>query len=141
LPKKYKLLGALRLNMKFFTRTIVGCYVHYPTISTDMLDKVRSRKSGFNNKRGIANSRWATKIKLIYYNIFAWIYGKAGACSDLTMVNGSWTEGHINKLWHKPGQLVHKIYPPCDVQNFKELKRDPNEDEVSQPIEICLLIM
>jgi alpha-1,2-mannosyltransferase len=141
LPKKYKLLGALRLNMKFFTRTIVGCYVHYPTISTDMLDKVRSRKSGFNNKRGIANSRWATKIKLIYYNIFAWIYGKAGACSDLTMVNGSWTEDHINKLWHKPGQLVHKIYPPCDVQNFKELKRDPNEDEVSQPIEICLLIM
>ena len=117
--------------MKFFTRTIVGCYVHYPTISTDMLDKVRSRKSGFNNKRGIANSRWATKIKLIYYNIFAWIYGKAGACSDLTMVNGSWTEDHINKLWHKPGQLVHKIYPPCDVQNFKELKRDPNEDEVS----------
>ena len=51
-----------------------------------MLDKVRSRKSGFNNKRGIANSRWATKIKLIYYNIFAWIYGKAGACSDLTKV-------------------------------------------------------
>ena len=64
-----------------------------------------------------------------------------GACSDLTMVNGSWTEDHINKLWHKPGQLVHKIYPPCDVQNFKELKRDPNEDEVSQPIEICLPIM
>ena len=47
-----------------------------------MLDKVRSRKSGFNNKRGIANSRWATKIKLIYYNIFAWIYGKAGAIAE-----------------------------------------------------------
>jgi alpha-1,2-mannosyltransferase len=50
------------------------------------------------------------------------------------MVNGSWTEDHINKLWHKPGQLVHKIYPPCDVQNFKELKRDPNEDEVDDEI-------
>jgi len=119
---------------KYFGNCKVGCYVHYPTISTDMLDKVRSRKSGFNNKRGIANSRWATKIKLIYYNIFAWLYGKAGACSDLTMVNGSWTEDHINKLWHKPGQLVHKIYPPCDVQNFKELKRDPNEDEVDDEI-------
>ena len=58
------------------------------------------------------------------------MYGKAGACSDLTMVNSSWTEDHINKLWHKPGQLVHKIYPPCDVKHFKELKRDPNEDEV-----------
>ena len=58
------------------------------------------------------------------------MYGKAGACSDLTMVNSSWTEDHINKLWHKPGQFVHKIYPPCDVQHFKELKRDPLEDEV-----------
>jgi len=119
---------------KYFGNCKVGCYVHYPTISTDMLDKVRTRSSGFNNRKGIANSRFATKIKLIYYNIFAWMYGKAGACSDLTMVNSSWTEDHVNKLWHKPGQLVHKIYPPCDVQHFKELKRDPFEDEDDEEV-------
>lgn len=47
----------------------VGCYVHYPTISTDMLDKVRTRRAGFNNKRGIANNRFATKFKLFYYKV------------------------------------------------------------------------
>merc|ERR1712241_1500986 len=47
---------------KYFGNCKVGCYVHYPTISTDMLDKVRTRSSGYNNKKGIANSRIATKI-------------------------------------------------------------------------------
>ena len=27
----------------------VGCYVHYPTISTDMLDRVSARTSSYNN--------------------------------------------------------------------------------------------
>lgn len=48
----------------------VGCYVHYPTISTDMLDKVRSRTMGFNNRRGIASSKVATHFKLVYYKVF-----------------------------------------------------------------------
>ena len=106
----------------------MGCYVHYPTISTDMLDKVRTRAKSYNNKGRIANSFVATNAKLIYYKIFAWMYGKAGQSSDLTMVNSSWTEDHISKLFYKPGQLIHKIYPPCDVKSFKNLKRNPKED-------------
>ncbi len=113
---------------KYLGNCKVGCYVHYPTISTDMLDKVRSRAKSYNNRRGIANSAIATNLKLVYYKWFAWMYGKAGTCSDLTMVNSSWTEEHICKLWNRPGQLVHKIYPPCDVRRFKELERDMNED-------------
>lgn len=109
----------------------VGCYVHYPTISTDMLDKVRTRRAGFNNKRGIANNRFATKFKLFYYKVFAWMYGKAGQCSDLSMVNSSWTEDHINKLWCQKGKdesTIHKIYPACDVAKFKQLQRDKDQD-------------
>ena len=114
---------------KYFGGSKVGCYVHYPTISTDMLDKVRSRASTYNNRNRVANSYYLSNLKLIYYKIFAWMYGKAGGVSDLTMVNSSWTEDHIKRLWYlTPGNDVHKIYPPCDVRQFKELKRDSNED-------------
>ena len=53
------------------------------------------------------------------------------------MVNGSWTEDHINRLW---GQNVHKIYPPCDVQEFKQLKRDPEKEEDCDKIKTILSI-
>ena len=114
---------------KYFGGCKVGCYVHYPTISTDMLDKVRSRASTYNNRNRVANSYYLSNLKLIYYKVFAWMYGKAGGVSDLTMVNSSWTEDHVKRLWYlTPGNDVHKIYPPCDVRQFKELKRDPEED-------------
>ena len=82
---------------KYFGSCKVGCYVHYPTISTDMLDKVRSRTKTYNNKNRIANNYYLSNLKLMYYKIFAWMYGKAGSTSDLTMVNSSWTEDHINR--------------------------------------------
>ena len=53
------------------------------------------------------------------------------------MVNGSWTEDHINRLW---GQNVHKIYPPCDVQEFKQLQRDPEKEEDCDKIKTILSI-
>ncbi len=113
---------------RYFGQCKIGCYVHYPTISTDMLEKVRSRAKGYNNRRGIANSALATRAKLMYYKIFAWMYGKAGSCSDLAMVNSSWTEDHISKLWSSC-QVVHKIYPPCDVSKFKQIKRSADVDD------------
>ena len=54
---------------KYFGGCKVGCYVHYPTISTDMLNKVKKRSHGYNNKRGIANSFLATQFKLYYYKV------------------------------------------------------------------------
>lgn len=46
--------------------SFVSAYVHYPTISTDMLSKVASRSSGFNNVGDIASSSLKTNIKLLY---------------------------------------------------------------------------
>ena len=43
----------------------VGAYVHYPTISTDMLERVQLRKSVYNNDSDVANSKWKTKAKLM----------------------------------------------------------------------------
>ena len=35
---------------KYLGGSTVGCYVHYPTISTDMLDRVGRRKAMYNNR-------------------------------------------------------------------------------------------
>ena len=45
----------------------------------------------------------------------------AGKYSDLTMVNSSWTEDHINKLWSS--NKAHKVYPPCDNKDFLRIQR------------------
>lgn len=100
----------------------VGCYVHYPTISTDMLSLVSDRTGSFNNRAVIANSAILTNIKLLYYWFFAWCYGCAGSRSDVVMVNSSWTKGHIEALWgNSDDRPIHKVFPPCDIKAFLEL--------------------
>ena len=44
-----------------------GCYVHYPTISTDMLSVVENQNQTFNNRPIIAKSKLLTYFKLYYY--------------------------------------------------------------------------
>jgi alpha-1,2-mannosyltransferase len=68
----------------FNTRVIA--YVHYPTISSDMLEKVASRRSDYNNSSRVASSPTLSFIKLVYYRVFAWGYGLAGSCTDEIMV-------------------------------------------------------
>jgi len=100
---------------KFIGGSSVGCYVHYPTISTDMLAAVQSRRRAHNNRRGVSRNPLLTFIKVRYYKIFAWMYGLVGRSADIVMVNSSWTEEHINSLWRRKGD-VHKVFPPCDVK-------------------------
>lgn len=95
----------------------VGSYVHYPTISTDMLSVVKNQNAGFNNAAFITRNPFLSKVKLIYYYLFAFIYGLVGSCSDVVMVNSSWTLNHILALW-KVGHCTDIVYPPCDVQTF-----------------------
>ncbi|XP_076467981.1 GDP-Man:Man(3)GlcNAc(2)-PP-Dol alpha-1,2-mannosyltransferase-like isoform X2 [Babylonia areolata] len=102
---------------RFFGRCKVACYVHYPTISTDMLEKVSQRSSGHNNLAFIANSVLLSSIKLFYYRLFAYLYGVMGKQSQVVMVNSSWTLGHIRQLWKVPTR-THVVYPPCDVSEF-----------------------
>lgn len=44
-----------------------ACYVHYPMISTDMLQAVASRRSAFNNADVVAHSSLLSAAKLAYY--------------------------------------------------------------------------
>lgn len=105
----------------------VGSYVHYPTVSTDMLSVVRERNPRFNNADFISGNPVLSAAKVLYYCAFALLYGLAGSCSDVIMVNSTWTLGHILALWRAPGR-TSVVYPPCDVRAFLDIPLD-KEDE------------
>ncbi|TRY73648.1 hypothetical protein TCAL_12485 [Tigriopus californicus] len=113
---------------KYFGGCKVGCYVHYPTISTDMLGQVQARQVSHNNRQYIAKSRMASSGKVLYYRMFSWLYGWAGRQSDVVMVNSSWTEEHINDIWQ--ANHVQRVYPPCDIDVFRQIPRRSNPDGI-----------
>ncbi|XWS56752.1 hypothetical protein CRYUN_Cryun09bG0112400 [Craigia yunnanensis] len=98
----------------------VICYTHYPTISLDMISRVRQRSSMYNNDALIARSTWLSRCKIIYYKVFSRMYGMVGSCAHLVMVNSSWTQSHIEKLWEIP-ERIKRVYPPCDTSRLQEL--------------------
>lgn len=115
------LVASLRFGCK------VVAYVHYPMISTDMIQKVQQRSAGFNNSDAITTSSTRSYAKYIYYRLFAGIYSIVGRyCTDVVMVNSTWTWNHISQLWCKPATVV---YPPCgSMDEFKAYSlssRDP----------------
>ncbi|KAI8564258.1 hypothetical protein RHMOL_Rhmol03G0167800 [Rhododendron molle] len=107
----------------------VICYTHYPTISLDMLSRVRGRSSTYNNDALIARSIWLSRCKVIYYAFFSWMYGIVGSCAHLGLVNSSWTQSHIEKLWGIQ-ERIKRVYPPCDTSGLQLL---PLERPVESP--------
>ncbi|GAB2284477.1 asparagine-linked glycosylation protein [Dionaea muscipula] len=112
----------------------VICYTHYPTISSDMVSRVRDRSAMYNNDSLIAQSVWLSRCKVMYYTLFAWMYGIVGSCADLVMVNSSWTQDHIVKLWQIPTR-TRRVYPPCDTTRLQVL---PLERSSGVPIIISV---
>ncbi|GJD11052.1 GDP-Man:Man(3)GlcNAc(2)-PP-Dol alpha-1,2-mannosyltransferase [Galdieria sulphuraria] len=94
----------------------VVCYVHYPTVSKDMLQVVRQRQVKYNNRTFIAKSYLATQCKLFYYRVLMFLYFLTGKCADVVMVNSSWTKQHISVMW-KP-EYLQIVYPPCSVKTL-----------------------
>jgi alpha-1,2-mannosyltransferase len=108
-------------------RLLFGCkvlaYVHYPTISTDMLNLVwERRRSAYNHQEYISNSRITTYIKLVYYTAFAVMYGMVGSLASLALVNSTWTYNHIQSLWKGAAWLkkIQIVFPPCSVTDFQK---------------------
>ena len=102
---------------KFLGSSVIT-YIHYPTISSDMIKNVEtSIHASFNNREIFVRSRSLRQLKLIYYKLLACCYGLAGRCADLVLVNSSWTRNHIVELWGTKD--VHVVYPPCDVESFR----------------------
>jgi len=88
----------------------VACYVHFPTISADMLQAVQEKRPSYNNDARVARSSSASALKLAYYHAFALAYKVVGRCASVVMCNSTWTSGHIASLW---GSKTTIVYPPC----------------------------
>jgi len=108
---------------------IVVAYVHYPIISTDMLQKVQEQRPGYNNDNRIASSVTISSLKLIYYKIFAWAYSFEGRLCDVVMVNSSWTRAHIEKLWGRHGFRLRTVYPPCNTAHLSSIPLKRSEPD------------
>ncbi|EHY55714.1 asparagine-linked glycosylation protein [Exophiala dermatitidis] len=116
-----------------FPRVRTAAYVHYPTISIDMLDSLDDT----TGQRGIhsgAGAGWKGKLKRYYWTAFAWLYGWVGSQIDVVMCNSTWTQGHIRQLW-KPKKTSSKarfaavVYPPCPVEELESKIRVTEESE------------
>jgi alpha-1,2-mannosyltransferase len=116
---------SLALCSWFFPNVPTGAYVHYPTISTDMLDSLRAGGQGVNAGAG-KGYRGLAKKK--YWQLFAKLYSKVGSTIDVVMTNSTWTQSHIQSLWgasrDKRTALVNKdinvVFPPVAVEDVTE---------------------
>ncbi|KAL9937182.1 hypothetical protein V8E36_003591 [Tilletia maclaganii] len=144
--------------VRFFAPGIpIGAYVHYPTISTDMLERVKSRAAGHTNDAAVAGSEWRTHAKLIYYHLFASAYTFCLGRANAIVANSSWTKAHLDTLlFGKPpkknakpipvaagsaGALTRRakstgrkkrtveiVYPPCDTTAFSAFPLEAPRD-------------
>ncbi|XP_073954354.1 ALG11 alpha-1,2-mannosyltransferase isoform X2 [Choristoneura fumiferana] len=106
---------------RYLAQCPVGTYTHYPVVTAAMMRRVKQRIVAHNNSGLVARNPVLTWCKLLYYKVFGWLYGVVGRCADVVMVNGTWTEDHINELWRIPFK-THRVYPPCDVTDLKQLR-------------------
>ncbi|MCO5568890.1 hypothetical protein L7F22_022592 [Adiantum nelumboides] len=98
----------------------IGAYVHYPTISTDMLNRVRDRQAGHTNDAAVSSSAAKSTIKLVYYRLFAAVYAWSLRRADVLVANGSWTCNHLRQLLGRrsPEAQPQVVYPPCDTASL-----------------------
>lgn len=66
---------------------LAGCrvvaYTHYPTVSTNMLGRVWSGQAMYNNDDSIRSSTAKSLLKVLYYQLFALVYGLTGGCAGV----------------------------------------------------------
>ncbi|CAD7938296.1 unnamed protein product [Amoebophrya sp. A25] len=103
----------------FSGANFVTAYVHYPTMSYDMISRVSNNVQMYNNQRWIAKSRILTQVKLFYYHTFLYIYGLCGMCSHHVWCNSSWTRERIRRIfWGLRTEEVELLAPPTDLQSL-----------------------
>jgi len=114
----------LALCKFLFPEIPTGAYVHYPTISTDMLGSLDAENGkGLNAGSG---KGWKGVLKRWYWHAFAWMYSWVGGTVDVVMTNSSWTQGHIRSLWgpnrrkRNKSSNIEVVFPPVAVEELEQ---------------------
>ncbi|KAI8634519.1 glycosyltransferase family 4 protein [Xylariaceae sp. FL1651] len=126
----------LGLSKLLFPAIPTAAYVHYPTISTDMLESLDSGSAvgnqGVNAGKGVG---FKGSLKRHYWRWFASVYSQMGASVDVVMTNSTWTQAHIQALWGPHRQQKNRqnpiavVYPPCAVSDIEEAVEISEESE------------
>lgn len=125
----------LALSKWLFPTVPTGAYVHYPTISTDMLNSLNDEVASGRGVNAGSGKGKKGKAKQFYWELFAKLYSWTGGSVDVVMTNSSWTQNHIASLWGKPRtqrkkkHAISVVYPPCAVE---ELQSKIPVDEASE---------
>ena len=114
----------LALSKFLFPNMPTGAYIHYPTISTDMLSSLDAEiGKGANAGTGKGIKGFG---KRKYWQAYAHLYSRSGSDVDMVMTNSSWTQAHIQSLWglyrtkrRKP-HAVEVLFPPVAVEEIEE---------------------
>lgn len=116
----------LALSKFLFPNVPTGAYVHYPTISTDMLRSLHSSTaSGQGVNAGLGKGPRG-KAKQWYWELFAKLYSWVGGSVDVVMTNSTWTQNHVSSLWsrsrteRRKKHAIAVVYPPCAVEELRE---------------------
>lgn len=137
---------ALCLSKFLFRSVPTGAYVHYPTISTDMLESLDPTSSlgsqGVNAGKG-TGAKGA--VKKTYWRLFAALYSWVGSSIDVVMTNSTWTQGHVKSLWG-PYRLekdrehpIAVVYPPVAVSEFEhEVEVSAASEKQREPVLIYI---
>ncbi|KAK7060342.1 hypothetical protein VNI00_001107 [Paramarasmius palmivorus] len=99
----------------------IGAYVHYPTISTDMLERVKSRKRWHTNSSAISSSSILSTAKLWYYRLFMYYYSLSLRSAIFVMANSTWTKNHVDSILQHSDPLLdflHLTSPPLFILRF-----------------------
>lgn len=124
-----------------FPGVATAAYVHYPTISTDMLESLDDT-TGQRGLHSGAGAGLRGRAKKYYWHTFAWLYGFVGRQIDVVMCNSTWTQGHIRQLWRPKrasSTFAAVVYPPCPVEEL-ESKIEVDEESEKQRENIVLYI-
>jgi alpha-1,2-mannosyltransferase len=106
-----------------FPTVPTAAYVHYPTISTDMLSSLDSDASSNQGLHAGAGEGLRGSMKRRYWQLFAKAYGYSGKFVDVVMTNSSWTKSHIQELWgpsRATAEDISVIFPPVAVSDLEQ---------------------
>ncbi|OQD69956.1 hypothetical protein PENDEC_c028G05992 [Penicillium decumbens] len=133
----------LAFSKWLFPTVPTGAYVHYPTISTDMLASLDD-ESGVQGINSGAGKGLKGAVKRRYWQLFARLYGWVGRHVDVVMCNSSWTAAHIRKLWgdsksndNGEGTAASPavVFPPTAVSELEStITIDADSEKTRRPV-------
>ncbi|KAL9609914.1 MAG: hypothetical protein Q9167_005359 [Letrouitia subvulpina] len=125
----------LAFSKFLFPSIPTAAYVHYPTISTDMLGSLDADSKDGKGLNAGAGKGMRGLVKRKYWHLFAWLYGQVGGDVDVVMTNSSWTQDHIQSLWgpsrlrRKKTPSVEVVFPPVAVRELERAIEISEESE------------